>query len=68
MNAILSEYVELAAYLRLVQRQYAEALAAGDTAGMAETSNDLGLAYAALGNTALAGRWAAEFLRLTLDA
>ena len=55
-------------YLAWVQEQYAEAFAAHDEAGMADTSNDLALAYGVLGNPILAAKWADEYLRLMLDS
>lgn len=58
--------LEIRSYLSLVQRLYACAFADDDTTGMLETSNDLSLAYAALGNEPLAVRWADEYLRHAL--
>lgn len=59
-------HAEIRTYLDLIQRLYGSAFAADDTPGMAETSNDLSLAYAALGNEPLAERWADEYLRHAL--
>jgi hypothetical protein len=57
---------EAKSYLDLIQKLYSTAFCEGDKEGMIETSNDLSLAYAALGQTALAEKWTEEYLQLTL--
>ncbi|MFH0879570.1 MAG: hypothetical protein V2A34_07635 [Lentisphaerota bacterium] len=63
---ISEQHVEVRAYLELLQALYGASFSDNDTEGMLETSNDLSLAYAGLGNECLSTRWADEYLRHAL--
>jgi hypothetical protein len=53
-------YCEIKKFIIVMQKQYAEALATGDTEGMGEASYALTKIYAASGNLPLAARWGHE--------
>ncbi len=53
-------YCEIRKFIIVMQKQYAEALAANDVEGMGEASYALAKVYAATGNLPLATRWARE--------
>jgi hypothetical protein len=54
-------------FFSVLQEQYGEAFRSQDSQGLFDTSYALTRAYAALGNLALAGRWAHECEKHTDD-
>lgn len=60
--------MEIRTYLALAQKNYAAAFGEGDVQGMVETSNELCLAYSALGYSQLASKWAEAFWHHLLDS
>lgn len=60
--------MEIRTYLALAQENYAIAFGEGDVEGMVETSNELSMAYSALGYSALARKWAEAYWHHLLDS
>ena len=58
---------EIQQFLELSQQQYVEAYNANDSRGMFDASYTLARTYSAIGNLALAGRWAHECEKYTTD-
>lgn len=59
--------MEVRRFFDVMQEQYVEAFCNSDKDGMFETSYSLTRGYAAVGNIALAGRWAYECEKHTKD-
>ena len=61
-------HMEIRTYLALAQKNYAIAFGEGDVQGMVETSNELCLAYSAMGYATLASKWAEAYWHHLLDS
>ncbi|NCD31929.1 MAG: hypothetical protein EOL87_00775 [Spartobacteria bacterium] len=55
-------YIELGAFIDLMNEQYGDAVAVDDVEGMMQLSGALSITYALIGNHSLAKRWAHEYL------